>query len=268
MTNQVRRDSFIFYRSFFETIEDLDDKNQLEIYKAIAEYSLNDKLINLEGISKTIFRLIEPQLLANKKRFLNGKLGAPHGIKGGRPKTLRKPQENPKKTPNKNNNVNPNHNEELKSKLESLNVNLETWQDFVDFRKEIKKPITDRILKRILRDLEAFESKKGGYAHKALENSIRNSWQDVYEPKEKESNNLNLNQNKGAKLEDTAVFINNLINDTLIQKIELVGQNTAKLFLGDKTAYDKLVKISEDKKQEIKDYLKKELDINKIDFNY
>lgn len=184
MTNQVKRDSFIFYRSFFETIEDLDDKNQLEIYKAIAEYSLNDKSIKLDGISKTIFRLIEPQLLANKKRFLNGKLGASHGIKGGRPKTPRKPQENPKKTPNKNNNVNPNHNQELKSKLESLNVNLETWQDFVDFRNENKKPITDRILKRILKDLEVFENKKSGYANKSLENSIRRSWQDVFEPKE------------------------------------------------------------------------------------
>lgn len=151
MTNQAKTNkpnSFIFYRSFFETIGDLEDKQQLEIYKAIAEFSLNDNLINLDGISKTIFRLIQPQLLANKKRYLNGLKGAEHGIKGGRPKTqnnplgyletqinptepkkadsdsvidkdisnkpLDNPEENPnitpKKTPNKNNNKNNNNN--------------------------------------------------------------------------------------------------------------------------------------------------------------
>lgn len=122
MTNQIKRDSFIFYRSFFETIEDLEDNQQLQIYKAIAEYSLNDKSIKLEGISKTIFRLIEPQLLANKKRFINGSKGAEHGVKGGRPKTPKKPLDNPNLTPNKNNNlnvnVNLNENLNLKSKLE------------------------------------------------------------------------------------------------------------------------------------------------------
>jgi hypothetical protein len=29
------RDSFIFYRSFFEAIEDLPDSNKIEIYTAI-----------------------------------------------------------------------------------------------------------------------------------------------------------------------------------------------------------------------------------------
>ena len=131
-TQRQTRDSFIFYRSFYETISDLDDKQQLQIYKAIAELSLNDNLIALEGISKTIFRLIEPQLKANKRRYLNGLKGGEHGLKGGRPKTEnnpkitpnltpKKPQDNPKitpnLTPNKNVNVNKNVNKECKSEL-------------------------------------------------------------------------------------------------------------------------------------------------------
>ena len=154
MTNQTKinkPNSFIFYRSFFETIGDLEDKQQLEIYKAIAEFSLNDNLINLDGISKTIFRLIQPQLLANKKRYLNGLKGAEHGIKGGRPKDTKnttgiigipkdtknadsvtdkdisnKPLDNPEKTPNKpldnpekTPNITPN-----KNKNNNLNNNL------------------------------------------------------------------------------------------------------------------------------------------------
>ena len=144
MKNQTtNRDSFIFYRSFFETISDLEDKQQLEIYKAIAEFSLNDNLINLDGISKTIFRLIQPQLLANKKRYLNGLKGAEHGIKGGRPKTqdnplgyletqdnhnltpnkpLDNPKETPNITPNKNNNKNDNNNLNLNTN-ENNNLN-------------------------------------------------------------------------------------------------------------------------------------------------
>ncbi len=205
MTNQIKRDSFIFYRSFFEAINDLDDKQQLEIFRAISEYSLNDKLIELSGTSKTIFRLIEPQLLANKKRFLNGKLGAEHGSKGGRPKnpkkTPKKPQDNPTSTPNKNLNLNPNENLNLKSQLEILNVNLDTWQDFVSFRKEKKKEITERILKRILKDLTEFESKKKGYANLSLENSIRRSWIDIFEPKEFGQASQNTIQSSGSYLD-------------------------------------------------------------------
>jgi hypothetical protein len=186
--NPNNRNSFIFYRSFFETIGDLNDADQLEIYRAIAEYSLNDKSINLTGFPKTIFRLIEPQLIANKRRFKNGCLGAEHGAKGGRPKskkTPKKPLKNPKLTPNKNNNDN--LNEELESKLKNLNVNQDTWKDFVYFRDEIKKPLTDRAIKLIFNDLAQFESNQAGSANLALENSIKNSWQGVFEPKPSQS---------------------------------------------------------------------------------
>lgn len=132
------RNSFIFYRSFFETIGDLNDADQLQIYRAICEFSLNAKSIDLIGFPKTIFRLIEPQLIANKARFKNGCLGAKHGVKGGRPKskkTPKKPLANPKKTPsltpNKNVNLNHNLNEEseLKSKLESQFESF--WESYI-----------------------------------------------------------------------------------------------------------------------------------------
>lgn len=66
------RDSSIFYRSFYEAINELPEANQLEVYKAIFEYSLNFKETELTGISKTIFTLIRPQLEANNKRYKNG----------------------------------------------------------------------------------------------------------------------------------------------------------------------------------------------------
>lgn len=108
----MQRDSFIFYRSFYEAINDLPEKNQLQIYKAICELSLNFEEIDLKGISATIFRLIKPQLEANNKRFINGQKGGQYGNLGGRPrKPQTKPQENPKETPNNNDNVNDNVND-------------------------------------------------------------------------------------------------------------------------------------------------------------
>ena len=114
------RDSSIFYRSFYEAINDLPEENQLAVYKSIFEYTLNFNEIPLTGISKTIFTLIKPQLDANNKKFANGK-------KGGRPieekqtETKKEPKENQTETKTKTNeNVNENDNEkenENKNKL-------------------------------------------------------------------------------------------------------------------------------------------------------
>lgn len=103
---KIERDSFVFYRSFYEAIKDLDKKEQSNLLCAICELALNGNEIELNGISSTIFKLIKPQINANLKRYKNG-------VKGGRPKTENKPKENQSKTkykPNVNDNVNVNEN--------------------------------------------------------------------------------------------------------------------------------------------------------------
>jgi hypothetical protein len=67
------RDSMVFYRSFFEAIKDLNFEQQGIIFNAIFDYGLNFKEPKLEGICKTIWTLIKPQLDANIKKFHNGK---------------------------------------------------------------------------------------------------------------------------------------------------------------------------------------------------
>ena len=116
------RDSFIFYRSFLEGIEELPDKDKLKVLLAIARYALNDQDAKLTGLSKMAYTLIKPQLDANKERYENGK-------KGGRPKSkpmVFKNEENKKtdgyveKKPNVNvnENVNENDNENVNAKAE------------------------------------------------------------------------------------------------------------------------------------------------------
>ena len=68
--------SFSFYRSFYESVKDIEDPEiQLSIYNAIFEYGLNGKEIKLSGLAKTIFTLIKPLLEANHKRRENGAKG-------------------------------------------------------------------------------------------------------------------------------------------------------------------------------------------------
>lgn len=69
----MARDSFIFYRSFYEAIKEVPEDAQLQIYKAISIYALEQEEIELSGIAKAIFSLVKPQLDANYKKYENGK---------------------------------------------------------------------------------------------------------------------------------------------------------------------------------------------------
>jgi hypothetical protein len=71
----MEKDRFIFYRSFAEAIDDLPDDEQLKIYKAIKEYALNEREVELTGIAKSFWKLIKPQITANNRRYQNGTRG-------------------------------------------------------------------------------------------------------------------------------------------------------------------------------------------------
>lgn len=71
----MARDSYIFYRSFYEAISELPKENQAETYDAIMRYALDQEEVSLSGISKAIFSLVKPQLDANYKKYENGKQG-------------------------------------------------------------------------------------------------------------------------------------------------------------------------------------------------
>lgn len=103
------RDSFIFYRSFFETIKKIPKKDRLQLVEAICNYALNDEEDSLSLLNAAIFEMVKPQIDANTKRYENGK-------KGGRPK---KPNQNQNETKPK-----PNHNQSITKTKPNVNVNV------------------------------------------------------------------------------------------------------------------------------------------------
>lgn len=106
----MERESFVFYRSFYEGIKELPRDIQGEVLTAIMEYGLNGVTTeNQKQITKAMFALIKPQLDANNQRFENGKNGgAPKGNQNAR-KQPKNNQETTKKQP-KNNQKQPNVN--------------------------------------------------------------------------------------------------------------------------------------------------------------
>lgn len=107
------KDSFVFYRSFYESTKNLSSESRLRLFDNICELALNGKDIDgLKGIEQNIFTLIRPQIEANNQRYENGK-------KGGRPnkKTIgyleTKTTGFENKKPNVNENVNVNDNENV-----------------------------------------------------------------------------------------------------------------------------------------------------------
>lgn len=66
-------------------------------------------------------------------------------------------------------------------------ISQDLLKSFFAFRHSIetaKKPFTDNAKELIIKKLSEFEAKQQGSANKALENSIANSWQGVFEPKD------------------------------------------------------------------------------------
>jgi hypothetical protein len=127
------RESFVFYRSFYDAIKDLPDEQQVKSFKAIAEYALNGEEATGTGIEKTVFSLTKPQIDANNKRYESG-------ARGGRPKSKDKPNDNQTVTkdkpndnqtvskgePNVNDNVNENDNN--KNNVQAQDLFERLWE--------------------------------------------------------------------------------------------------------------------------------------------
>ena len=155
-----KRESFVFYASFFEALQGCPSETRLAVYEAIIQYALYpDYISNLTGIEKALFTLVKPQLDANIRRRENGKLGASFGKKGGRPKkenptkTPKKPQENPTETPNVN--VNDNVNVNVNDNVNNNNINV------VDVSTTPRTRTHERFQKPTVEEVDQYIREKG-----------------------------------------------------------------------------------------------------------
>ena len=183
------RESFVFYRSFNESIKGLPDGVQLALFRAVVAYGLDQVIPDFTGVTQqpfveAIFAGIRPQMDANYKRFLNGYKGKEYGRLGGAPKgntnAKKQPQDNPKTTPNVNDNVNGNVNGNVKGAGENLTLPfndqafIETWNVLRSQPKWKSKTI--RALKMALTQLAKYDVR---FAVALMENAIAGNYQGV-----------------------------------------------------------------------------------------
>ena len=211
----MAKDSFVFYKSFYDAIKKIPEEYQLELYNAILSYSLEGlEPSNLSPIAEAMFILIKPNIDSSKKRY---ETSVENGKRGGRPKqeTQDEPNQNPKETqrkpkdnlqetqdkPNQNLNededvdVNVDDNEDDNNEKEknkkrktfedvfkekSVSNNFKnTLKDFIDMRKTIKKPMTSKALELLInkvRKMSTIEQEQIDI----LNQSIERGWQTVY----------------------------------------------------------------------------------------
>lgn len=151
------RDSFIFYRSFFEALRGMSSDNQGDCLMAVADYALNGKEPdNPKPEVRMFFTLVKPQIDANNQRFENGK-------KGGRPKNQKiteiKPKNNQEKTktePNDNDNENDNYNLNNKNNLNNNYNNNLNNNIFMDLIPEKQKKSEKRFQKPTLEEVKSY----------------------------------------------------------------------------------------------------------------
>lgn len=200
----MKRDSFIFYKSFYDSIKELDPVDQVKIYNAIFNYEFEGKEEKLTGVAKSIFTLIIPQLEANNQRYING-------CRGGRPKkTETKPKNNQKITKVKaNENVNENDNENVNVNDNDIIITTTNIYSYIEknFNRtlspiEVEKIddwlllFNEDIIKYAIQISVINNAKRFNYVNKILENWKVAGYKTLQEIKENEKTRKEVNEEK------------------------------------------------------------------------
>ena len=155
----MERESFVFYKSFFEALSCLDKDAKADCFDAIAQYALYGEVPDISGAAKAVFVSVKPQIDANNRRYANG-------CKGGKPKanqsvTKPKPKRNQSVTktePNPNQsvtkaepnvNVNDNVNE---NDNDNVNENVNENEKKYTYGENKKVSLTNREYERLVND--------------------------------------------------------------------------------------------------------------------
>ena len=257
MTDEKK--GFIFYRSFMEALEEVDDSTFRKVVTAISSYALDGEEIDISGIGKALFALMKPIVDTNNKRYENGKKGGEYGNLGGRPKnessenpkeTLKKPQENPKETPNKPQ-ANPKKTpeEEVEEEVEveeekekkqkekkspdcagmileySKNPKLrDALTEFVVMRKEIKKPMSDHAMKLLFQKLDRL-GRNDEEKIEILNNSILGKWQGIFELKRSRASPMPEWYTADPKRKEESSIVSDEEAQRAMEKLRMMGKH-------------------------------------------
>jgi len=191
----------VIYRSFYDAIKELPEKNQLEILKQIFEFGLDGIESELTGISKTIWILIKPNLEANRTKWESG---CKAKKKQSRSKAEAKPKQEVSETEanvdvdvdvDENEDENVDEKDNVKPKKEKFDFSeygeyeplVKKWDDYKKSIKDAYK--SQQSLNSFLKKLKELSGDNILIADSIIEQSIAFQWKGIFSLQNKKEAN-------------------------------------------------------------------------------
>lgn len=197
--------AFSFYKSYYEALKEIPEKDKKDIIFAMINYVFEDKKPKLKGINKVIWALIEPNLDKSKNKS-NGNSGAPIGNQNasktlgnqGKSDTIKKQSKN-----NQNSIKNQPLPHDISYSYSYINNSLsyiifnnsnnkeliyKLFKEYIKLREDNKYNISETIINRLIKKLNEY-GKTDEDKIEIISQAINGKWKDFYKlSKESEKN--------------------------------------------------------------------------------
>ena len=209
--------AFSFYKSYYEALKEIPEKDKKDIIFAMINYVFEDKKPKLKGINKVIWALIEPNLDKSKNKS-NGNSGAPIGNQNAS-KTLENKGNSDTIKKQSKNNQNSIKNQSLphdisysysyiNNSLSNIIINnrnninniYNLFKEYIKLREDNKYNISETIINRLVKKLNEY-GKTDEDKIEIISQAINGEWKDFY--------NLSNEKEKNANDRASRIFGNN-----------------------------------------------------------
>lgn len=209
--------AFSFYKSYYEALKEIPEKDKKDIIFAMINYVFEDKKPKLKGINKIIWALIEPNLDKSKNKS-NGNSGAPIGNQNAS-KTLENKGNNDTIKKQSKNNQNSIKNQSIPHDISysysyinnslsyiiinnknNINNIYNLFKEYIKLREDNKYNISETIINRLVKKLNEY-GKTDEDKIEIISQAINGKWKDFY--------NLSNEKEKNANDRASRIFGNN-----------------------------------------------------------
>lgn len=209
--------AFSFYKSYYEALKEIPEKDKKDIIFAIINYVFEDKKPKFKGTNKIIWTLIEPNLNTSKNKS-NSNSGAPIGNQNAS-KTLENKGNNDTIKKQSKNNQNSIKNQSIPHDISysysyinnslsyiiinnknNINNIYNLFKEYIKLREDNKYNISETIINRLVKKLNEY-GKTDEDKIEIISQAINGKWKDFY--------NLSNEKEKNANDRASRIFGNN-----------------------------------------------------------
>ena len=199
--------AFSFYKSYYEALKEIPEKDKKDIIFAMINYVFEDKKPKLKGINKVIWALVEPNLDKSKNKS-NGNSGAPIGNKNASKTLENKGNDDTIKKQSKNN-QNSIKNQPLSHDISysysyinnslsyiiinnknNINKIYNLFKEYIKLREDNKYNISETIVNRLVKKLNEY-GKTDEDKIEIISQAINGEWKDFYKLSNEKEKNAN-----------------------------------------------------------------------------